>query len=200
VDKALKEIAGLERQLPFVISSTLNSTAFIVRKHVIEVTYPKSFKVRNTVFARQVFRVTKLSTKRDLESAVGDGTERTFPFLERHARGGQKRPRNGGSLAIPVVPDNVRGARGAVKKALKPVNITERRKDTFLVTKGGRKAAIVQRKRGSKTSNVIYIFRNEAAIQPRFPFYEQTAAQFAFHVHREFARHLRRLTTHALFK
>jgi len=194
VKLAISEIVDMERQLPFVIASTLNSTAFKVREHIVTETYPQSFKVRNSVFPRRLFRVVKLATKRDLVTVLGDSLGREY--LQDQAQGGVKTPR--GSLAIPTDPESVRTSRGAVRKPLKPVNITNRR-DTFLVTKGGKKSAILQRKRGSRKADVIYLFRDQAIIPKRFPCYEATVDQFAFHIQSEFARHLRRLVARRLF-
>ncbi len=99
VKKTRRYLTSLQRrQLPFAAAKALSDTAFDVRKFIVNVTYPRDFKVRNRRFANIAFRVRRAS-KRDLRASVFDRLAREFLAIQ--AEGGVKTPR-GRHLAIPV--------------------------------------------------------------------------------------------------
>ena len=65
------------KQLPFATAGALTSTAFDIRKHVIEKTFPRDFDLRNKRFAVATLRVEK-ANKRKLRAAVYDRLGRPF--------------------------------------------------------------------------------------------------------------------------
>ncbi len=105
------------KQIPFSTSVALNNTAFDVRKQIVNKTYQKAFKLKNSKLPAYATRVKK-SSKRSLMAVVGNITGRDLDFLVTQAEGGTKTPR-GRSLAIPTK-NTKRGARGGVPKAQRP--------------------------------------------------------------------------------
>ena len=84
--KVQKAIQGFSKQMPFAMSQALNSTAFDIRRQIVDRTYPQSFKVKNKRFANAMFRVEKAS-KRKL-SAVFDRLGKDYMAMQ--AEGGDK--------------------------------------------------------------------------------------------------------------
>ncbi len=90
IDQVAGWLTNVQRkQLPFATTGALTDTAFEVRKHVIEKTFPRDFDLRNQRFAAAALRVDK-ANKRKLRAAVYDRLGREN--LETKARGGIKRP------------------------------------------------------------------------------------------------------------
>ena len=104
VGSNIGEVAGWlngvqRKQLPFATAGALTSTAFDVRKHAVEKTFPRDFNLKNKRFAAATLRVEKAS-KRKLSAAVYDRLGREY--LETQARGGIKKPIDGRNIAIPT--------------------------------------------------------------------------------------------------
>ena len=94
VGSNINQVAGWltnvqRKQLPFATAGALTDTAFDVRRHVVEKTFPRDCDLRNRRFAGAVVRVEK-ANKRKLRAAVYDRLGREC--LETQARGGIKRP------------------------------------------------------------------------------------------------------------
>ena len=96
--KVQKAIQGFSKQMPFAMSQALNSTAFDIRRQIVDRTYPQSFNVKNKRFANAMFRVEKAS-KRKLSAAVFDRLGKDYMAMQ--AEGGTKLPR-GRNIAIPA--------------------------------------------------------------------------------------------------
>ena len=76
VGSNINQVAGWlnkvqRKQLPFATAGALTSTAFDVRKHIIEKTFPRDFDLRNKRFAAAARRVEK-ANKRKKSAAVYD--------------------------------------------------------------------------------------------------------------------------------
>jgi hypothetical protein len=153
-------------QVPWALAKSLTSTAFDVRMDQVTNVYPESFKVRNTAFPKQLFRVSKKATKYDPVAEVAQAIDRDW--LSRQAEGGVKAGR-GGNVAIPLKTkaEGMRTSRGAIKKAMKPRNL----KRSFVVSKGDSKL-IYQRKFKHKVE-LLYVLKSSVAIPDRFPFYDR---------------------------
>ena len=120
VGSNINQVAGWltkvqRKQLPFATAGALTATAFDVRKHVIEKTFPRDFDLRNKRFAAAALRVEKANTRK-LRAAVYDRLGREY--LETQARGGIKRP-TGQWISIPTKHIQ-RTAAGKVGKAKRP--------------------------------------------------------------------------------
>ena len=103
VGSNINQVAGWltnvqRKQLPFATAGALTDTAFDVRKHVVEKTFPRDFDLKNKRFAAATLRVEK-ANKRKLRAAVYDRLGREY--LETQARGGIKKPR-GQWISIPT--------------------------------------------------------------------------------------------------
>lgn len=187
IDAALRELPDFfQSQVPFALAGAVVDTAFDIRRRIVGSTWGEAFDVNNARFPGVLFRVKEPGGGRPVGSGAaagmarqlrGDGTAGVdvggvLPrgYTEDHAQGGTKKPK-GATIAIPTEPSTVRTSTGRVSKPKKPLNITKRR-DTWLLEKGGRKVAIMQKKHGAKDSTAIYIFAKSAEIPKRFRFYE----------------------------
>lgn len=183
IDEALRGVKDtFERQIPFAMAGALTDTAFDVRRRVVGSTYPEAFKVRNKALPGRMFKVMdetggvlrggartvsrSLKAEGSVTLSVGDSLGREWS--QDQAEGGTKTAR-GGSLAVPVRGDELRGVSGRVLKRNLPRNITDKKR-FFLVKKGGRKRAIMERK--GKDTTAVYLFMQSAQIPKRFRFYE----------------------------
>ena len=156
-----------KRQMPFATSQALNSTAFAVRKQIVERTYPQSFTVRNKRFASTMFRVGK-ANKRKLVATVFDRLGRDY--MVDQAEGGTKRPR-GNSIAIPT--RNVkRLASGKVSKAKQPRNLLNGNAYKTKLRNGQEVIAQETGRGATRKQKVLYILEQSATIPKRFRFYE----------------------------
>lgn len=156
-----------KNQMPFATSQALNSTAFAVRKEIVERTYPRSFTQRNKRFASTMFRVGK-ANKRRLIASVFDRLGRDY--MVDQAEGGIKKPR-GSNIAIPTQHIK-RLASGKVSKARQPRNLLNG-KAYKTKLKSGQEVIAQQTGRGAnKKQKVLYILEQQATIPKRFRFYE----------------------------
>lgn len=206
IDAALRDVRDtFEREIPFVMASALTDTAFDVRRRVVGSTYPNAFEVRNKALPGRMFRVMDetggvlrggvRSVTRALKATgvaeISVGDELGRDWSQRNATGGTKTAR-GGTIAVPTEGDNLRGVSGRVLKRNKPLAIVQR-KNHFLLKKGGRKVAIMQRR--GKDTTAVYLFMNSAQIPKRFRFYEDaedtTLRVFSGHFDSRFARVIR---------
>ncbi len=174
VGSNINQVAGWltnvqRKQLPFATAGALTSTAFDVRKHVVEKTFPRDFDLKNKRFAAATLRVDK-ANKRKLRAAVYDRLGREY--LETQARGGIKRP-TGQWLSIPTQHIK-RTAAGKVGKAKRPRNIVN--KPNVFFRHQGPTPDIVRRPRGKgKQLEVLYQLVPLARIPKRLRFYEDAA-------------------------
>lgn len=206
IDEALRDTEDFFwSQVPFAMAGSLVDTAFDVRRRVVGSTYPEAFQVRNKALPGRMFKVMdetggvlrggarnvsrSLKSEGNVTISVGDQLGRDWSA--KQATGGVKGAR-GGSLAVPVRGDDLRGASGRILKRNKPRNITDKKR-FFLVKKGGRKRAIMERR--GKDTTAVYLFMNQAQIPKRFRFYEDaedTALRvFSGHFDNRFARAIR---------
>ena len=82
VGSNINQVAGWltnvqRKQLPFATAGALTDSAFDVRKHVVEKTFPRDFDLKNKRFAGATLRVEKAS-KRKLRAAVYDRLGREY--------------------------------------------------------------------------------------------------------------------------
>lgn len=154
-------------QIPFATAGALNDTAFIVRKAVVEDTYPAAFDVKNKRFAGIAFRVDK-ATKRKFEAKVFDRLNKDY--LLRHAVGGIKTPR-GSTVSIPTEEIKVSG-RG-VPKGKRPRALLAGGKRAFRQKAKSGQDLIMQRK-GKKRYplRVLYVQEPSVKIDKTFDFYK----------------------------
>lgn len=168
-------------QLPFAISRSLNDAMFKdMRPHIINVTWPQAFQVRNKGLPRASMRV-EPSTKAKLSAGIFDALGRAD--LGRHAVGGEKT--HSGTLAIPnraVIKLHARGKKPWARELDKIVPKRALRvikgKGIF-VGKGGR-------------LHLFYSFSESAHLDKRFRFYEDFAVRAPMAVRARFPGHIQR--------
>ena len=162
---------GVQRkQLPFATAGALTSTAFDVRKHAVEKTFPRDFNLKNKRFAAATLRVEKAS-KRKLRAAVYDRLGREY--LETQARGGIKKPIDGRNIAIPT--QHIKRTKsGKVSAAKRPRAIVD--KPNTFIRRGSRGGQILQKgRRKGAPLKTLYQLVPAATIPKRLSFYEDAA-------------------------
>ena len=158
------------KQLPFATAGALTDTAFDVRKHVVEKTFPRDFDLRNKRFAGAALRVDK-ANKRKLRAAVYDPLGREY--LETHARGGIKKPIDGRNIAIPTQHIK-RTASGKLSAAKRPRAVLG--KPNTFIGWTSRGVQILQKGRCKSASiKTFYQLVPMARIPKRLRFYEDAA-------------------------
>lgn len=191
-DRLERSLLDMEkRQLPFAISQALTSTAFDVRKQLVDRTWPRSVDVRDARFINAALRVDKAS-KRILVAGVYDRLERDF--LERQARGGIKTGR-GHDVAIPT--ERVKARRGArgVPKSLRPRQVLD--KPTGFVKAVRGKRVVFRRVGGKRNPKVeaLYTLVPAARVRRSFPAYRDArdvvGRRIGKHFHTSFERAMR---------
>lgn len=168
------------KQIPFATSKALNAAALDARKHVGNVTYPRSFKVRSRAVPKVAFRVA-WSNKRNLIARVF--TTRGFEYLTTQAHGGIKTPRRSRYLKIPVS-DAQRTRGGKVK---------DRGGRTQFTDRWAGKLNVYRREgpRGRAGRAPLFWLRPEARIPARFPFEREVIRIANKSFKREFPRCMR---------
>lgn len=148
-------------QLPYAISRTLNDAMFKdVRPHIINVTWPAAFQVRNKHLPRAAMRVEK-STKQKWSAGVYDALGKAD--LARHAEGGEKT--HSGTLAIPNRARVKLYARGKKPWARELDRLVPKRALRVIRGKG-----IFVGEGGSL--RLMFSFSESARLDKRFRFYE----------------------------
>lgn len=163
-------------QIPFATSRALNATAHVVRKTVVEDTYPRAFTVRNKRFPHVAIKV-KNSTKRNLEAVVFDRLEKDF--LQRQAVGGIKKPR-GNTVSVPT--DEIRLSGRGAPKGRRPRALLAGGKRAFRQKAKSGQDVIMQRTTKDRYPlRVLYLQEPNVKIDQRFDFYKDakfTAQKF----------------------
>ena len=158
-------------QLPFATSRALNATADVVKKTIVEDTYPRAFTVRNKRFPHVAIKV-KNSTKRNLEAVVFDRLEKDF--LQRQAVGGIKKPR-GNTVSVPT--DEIRLSGRGAPKGRRPRALLAGGKRAFRQkTKSGQDVIMQRKTKNRYPLRVLYLQEPSVKIDQRFDFYKD--AQF----------------------
>ena len=179
------------KQIPFATARALTSTAFDVRKELVDRVYPSAFNLKNKKFPSIVSNVKK-ATKRDLTATVGNIRGRAIDYLSLHAEGGTKRPQ-GRHLAIPTQ-HTKRGARGAVPKARRPRQLLGNKK-TFVTSVNGTRVIAQRKTKKAYPIEVKYVFTPDAKIDKALAFFESAKKVvnrvFDTHFATSFARAIR---------
>lgn len=173
VSRWLKRV--FKDQIPFVTAQAINSTAFDVRKKIVEDTYKDAFDVKNTRFPSFATKPVKKANKKKLIASVGNLGKKVFDYLELHAEGGTKKPR-GRHIAIPSrdlrdeFPDKI-------PKRQRPKAIMKKKGGIIFKTgKGIPIIAYRKPKRGKRGKagdlEIKYILIKKAKIDKEFKFYE----------------------------
>lgn len=164
VERQLNDIG--RRQLPFAVSQALTSTAFDMRKEIVERTWPRSVEARDAKFMAAALRVKK-ATKTKLVASVFDRLKRNF--IMRQATGGMKYSRTGRHVAIPT--ENVKARRGArgVPKSLRPRQALEKANTFEVRTKSGQLVIMRRPRKKASAPEVLYVLEQSVRVSKRFP-------------------------------
>ncbi len=191
-----KRLTNIERkQIPFATAGAINDTLFDIRKQIVGTTGPRSFDIRNRRFLNAAIRVRKAS-KRHLTGEVYDHLGRGQ--LQRHAKGGIKRPR-GRHIAIPGrdIEGKRSGSTGKIPKRLTPRTVLNKagRRRAFITTfKSGQRAIVRRKGKKQLPLQILYLLERQTRIRKSFRFHED-ATKVA---RRVFQRHFNRRLRQAL--
>lgn len=186
---AVEALDGAQkRQVPFAIANTLNDVAFLARHHVVNVTGPRDFDIRNKRFlgvALQIGKVGKAS-KYNLVATIYDKLGRSF--LKVQADGGTKRPEKPGRFAIPLgkMADK-RKSRG-IPKNMRPLTMP----NTFKLRTRGGGEVIARRVGRARRVEVVYALKRTAELPQRFNVYRDVGQVVAANIDRVFAAQMAR--------
>lgn len=168
-------------QLPYAISRSLNDAMLQdVRPHIVNVTWPRAFAVRNKGLPRAAMRV-EMSSKGKLSAGVYDALGKAD--LAKHASGGGKT--HSGTLAIPNRARVKLHARGKTPWARELDRLVPRR--ALRVIKG--KGIFVGE--GGRL-NLVFSFAESASLDQRFDFYKDFAVKAPEAVRRRFPANIQR--------
>ena len=171
-------------QIPFATAGALTSTAFDVRKELVEKTYPSSFKLRNRRFPGLVTNVKK-AHKRDLVATVGNIRGEAKEYLVRHAEGGTKQPQ-GRHLSVPGAGVK-RTASGAIPKGRRPRNLLKTKK-AFLTTIRGTPVIAERKGKLNYPFEIKYVLTPKAVIKKSLPFFKTAEKIVAQRFDRNFSK------------
>ena len=201
-----KLVQTLDRNIPFAVAQAINDTAFEMRHHTVNVTYPSAFTVRNARFPGVIFKVDEKAPIRGPElsafrrggvvravfadvSAKGPKRAGVGRYMARHAKGGTKAPYTGGRVAVPNTAGGQikRSAGGRVPVAQRPKRQLQK-KGVFAT-----RNAIMRRKKGKL--DVLFGLPSSVKINKSFMFYEENQrifyTQMPVNFHRRLAVALR---------
>lgn len=155
-----KDIYG--RQIPFAMALTLTRTAQDCQKEV-QRKLPTQFTIRNT-WTEKGIRITPAS-KTNLQSSIY--TKDDYMVLQND--GGVKKPRSGKVLAIP---EAIRTSNTDIlKRSMRPKSLLGKKKSGifYAVMPSGMKG-IWQREGKKGKPKLLYAFKTDAKVKPRFNF------------------------------
>jgi len=178
VGSNINQVAGWltnvqRKQLPFATAGALTDTAFDVRKHAVERTFPRDFYIHNKRFPAAALRVDK-ANKRKLRAAVYDRLN--LDYLVRASQGGMKVARDGQHIAIPV--RDIGGRRGArgMPKSLRPKAVLAKKRTFINRTRKTGQLMILRRKtKKQRPLEGLYILEKQAKVPKQLRFYEDAA-------------------------
>ena len=176
------EVAGVLNRLfrdqePFARSRATNAVAKEAqtnqRRHQRRV-----FTVRRSQFVDRAIKIKPFSTKRRQFAVLRvepPGGRRKADIFTKFERGGEKRARDGGTIAVPI--EARRTKAGVVSKSQRPRNLlarsagVSRSRRVFLVRKG-REGFILQRLGRGRNARVKLLFalKRSVPIEPRLDF------------------------------
>jgi hypothetical protein len=163
LEAAAIRIGAAADQVPYAIALAMNRAADVTRSLLINATWPQHVQQRNSSF------IAASLTTRDARASKGSLAVEIYDKLDRgnlqkQAKGGDRTPRGGSNLAVPLsnVPRTSRG----VPARLRPKN---------LPTAVRKKDALYARDKKGKL-RLLYILKPQTKIPKRVPFYEDYEA------------------------
>lgn len=185
-----RSLSNIEKkEFNTITRNALLDTGFQTQRKLRTSTYGKAFQTRQKQFKNVITSLgtgtparaqsgglLKKSVERRLEIVIFDRTSKEY--MERHARGGTKRPIGGTNLVIPGK-DTVeprRTGRG-IPKRLRPSALLST-KNSFKTVVGGQEVIARRVGKDRYPIQVMHILEPTARIPKRFDFYEDSASNF----------------------
>ncbi len=169
-------LGGLAKQTSFALSVAINDTLKDAQK-VQRSHQRRVFTVRRPQFVDRSVKIKPFATKRTLEGTMAidpPGGQQRSDIIAKFERGGQKRPRDGRHLAVPI--DVKRTKAGVVTRRNRPKGFLFKRvgrsirgeRRTFIIPGVG----IFQRVGRRKNSRIrlLYAFKTQVRIDRRLDF------------------------------
>lgn len=175
---ALRWLDGIHRrQIPFATAFALTRTAQAVQTEVRQ-QLPRRFVIRNR-FVEQAIRV-RPARKDTLTAQVliptdQEGYRRIADAMEQHEFGGDKRPRSGTFIAVPI--NARRNKRDIIPRGQRPKALESDPRVFLLTTKSGKRLLVQRQGRGKSAAlRVLYGLRPSVKISQAFGFFATGAA------------------------
>lgn len=154
----------VERQLPFAQALALTRTAIAARDDLRR-RLPGYFTIRNRYVGRGI-RSTK-ATKRDQTAMVGS----VHPFMRLHVFGGERRPKRGATVGIPVKARPTRTAKTTLARF--PSRVTRRGKGFVGVLRNRESPGVWAIKGGKRRERqrlvLMYTLQERARVRKSWP-------------------------------
>lgn len=181
-----KMFVGFEKQIPYVMSTTINNT-LLDAQQVEQERMLQTFIVRRPNFIKNSVKMIQFAKKDTLTGVLGIadiGGKPTADILSKFEDGGQKTSKTGGKVAIPteVVVSN---KSGLVTKAKRPRQL----KNSFKIhTKGGDDLIMQRKGKGKReTIQVAYVLKQSVPIDSRLLFHRTAEQVINANMERHFA-------------
>jgi hypothetical protein len=169
-----KSIEGAVDQLPFAMALALNRSADVTRQFLIQSTWPQHVQQRNASFiAASLTTKDSRASKQSLAVEIYDKLDRGN--LQMHAKGGQRVPRGGSSLAVPssTIAKTSRGVPAALRPKAIPQDVAVRKGDVLYA-----------RNKRTHRLRLLYVLKHATKVPQAVPFYQD----FAMSMQRELQR------------
>jgi hypothetical protein len=158
-----RSLGAAADQIPYALSLALNRSADVTRNLLIRQTWPSAIHQRNSSFiAASLTTRESRATKSSLSVEIYDKLDRGN--LQMQAKGGLRKPRSSGTLAIPASDINRTGS--GVPKRLRPANLA----NSF------RMKGKLYTRDGKGRLKLVYTLKPSTNIPKRVPFYEDFEA------------------------
>jgi hypothetical protein len=164
VERAAEALRGATDQIPYVMSSILNTAAFATRGSLVKETWPQHVKQRALNFPSVVLYVDK-ATKDNLTVSISENRDSTAP-LQPHADGGVKQAAKRFAIPMPDYREGKMTARGLRKNSRARAIIERTPKRALRITSKGIFIGEQGRLR------LAFVFKQSVTIPKDVPFHE----------------------------
>jgi hypothetical protein len=197
-----------KKEFPLIVRNSLLDTGFKTQKKLRDQTYGKAFNPRQRQFknlttalgtgqpARFQSGVTlKKGVERRKEIVIFDRLGREY--MQRHAKGGIKRPISGSNVVVPgkTTVEPKRTGRG-IPKRLRPSTLLDK-KNVFRTKVGGQEVIARRRGKARYPIEIMHLLEPNATIRKTYNFYEDSQrsfrTEFPLAFRRNFASRMKRV-------
>jgi len=197
-----------KKEFPLIVRNSLLDTGFKTQKKLRDQTYGKAFNPRQRQFKNlttalgtgqpvrfQSGVTLKKGVERRKEIVIFDRLGREY--MQRHAKGGIKRPISGSNVVVPgkTTVEPKRTGRG-IPKRLRPSTLLDK-KNVFRTKVGGQEVIARRRGKARYPIEIMHLLEPNATIRKTYNFYEDSQrsfrTEFPLAFRRNFASRMKRV-------